>query len=164
MAIVQSVWTEATVNGHLVLTCTVLADATLKDAYTLKTPANTIDGSRPFTVFQYADGTPDATVLPVQIWVGYASDFALTGDDATLAATSGSMYKQINNDCVLAVTTTVYSYLIHPNLGVADVVTVAAIATGYKVNVPPSPYYALCLNGGSTLAAQTTTWKIVQKQ
>ena len=49
-----------------------------------------------------------------------------------------------------------------PELAVADVVTVSAIGTGLKVKIPNAPYYAFNLNGASTLAAVTGTWKIIQ--
>jgi len=81
---------------------------------------------------------------------------------ASVVATRGAKFKQLFDDCVLAVTPLIYTFLIDPTLIVADVVTVAAIATGPKIKVPPAPYFAFNLNGGSTLAAATATWYIVQ--
>ncbi len=164
MALTQSTWASATVNGFVVLTCTVLADSSLRDAYTLKMPAGKIDGTKPFSVYQSAASDPDASSLPVEIWIGYADAFILSDDHTSLAVTYGAMSKQLNDNCRGAVTTNEYVYLIHPDLGVADVVAVTNIATGFKANVPPAPYYVLCLNGGSSLAAVVTTWRVVQKQ
>lgn len=163
MALTKSAWTEKTVNGYLVLTCTVIATTAENDAYTLKTPANSVDGRRPFVVLLQCSVTPDAVALPVEIAIGHGDNFAVTGDGATLGATNGAIFKQLLDDCVLAVPNLEYAFLIHPDLGVADVVAIASIASGFKVNVPPSPYYAFNLNGGSTLAAHTATWRVVQK-
>jgi hypothetical protein len=164
MSLTQGAWSNKTVNGFMVGTCTVVQTASETDAYTLKVPAGYIDGTKPWTLIHSAAATPDGQALPVDIWIGYDDDFALSGQGASVVATNGAMYKQINDDCVLAVTTVEYAYHIHPNLGVADVVTVAAIATGYKVNIPAAPYYAFNLDGGSALAATTTTWVVVQKK
>jgi len=161
MALTKSAWVDTTVNGKLVSTCTVIATTAENDAYTLKTSTR-LDGSKPFVLYYKAAATPDAQALPLDIWIGYADTFALSGDSTTVAATSGAKFKQIFDDVVLAVNTLIYSFLIDPDLPVADVVTVAAIATGPKVRVPPSPYYAFNCNGGSTLAATTHTFVIVQ--
>ena len=163
MSITQSVWSSTTVNGFTVQKCTVLADSALKDAYTLKIPAGKIDGTRPFSIYQSISADPDGSSLPAQLWYGYSDAFVLSGDDSALDATDGEMYKQLVENCRGAVTTNEYVYYIHPDLGVADVVAATNIATGFKVNVPPAPYYALCLNGASTLNAVTTTWRVVQK-
>lgn len=164
MAIGQTVWTTKTVNGFLVLTATITGDTGLKDAYTFKTPANTVDGTKPFTVFMSAAITPDAQALPLHLWIGYDDDFALSGDDGSLVAASGAFYVQLTEDCRTAVATLDHAFHVHPNLRVADVVAIGNILTGYKANVPPAPYYALCLNGGSVLVATVTTFRIVQKQ
>ena len=164
MSIGQTAWVPKTVNGFLVLTCTITGDASLYDAYTLKTPANTVDGTKPFTIFQSAASTPDGSALPFHVWIGYDDDFALSGDAGSLVAASGSFYVELTEDCRLAVTTVQHAYHIHPNLRVADVVVIGSITAGYKANVPPAPYYALCLNGASQLAAIVTTFRIVQKQ
>jgi hypothetical protein len=87
----------------------------------------------------------------------------LSGDAGTVAAADGSNYKVIYDDVVLAVSPLEYSFAFDPLQQVADVVTVAAIATGNKVKIPVAPYYAFNLDGGSTLAAVTHTFRIVQK-
>ncbi len=161
MTITRSAWADESVNGQLILKCTVVATTAEKDAWTLKTPKDTIDGTRPWTLFLEFSATPDGEALPVDLWLGYADNFIVSGDNPAVA-NFGALYKQILDDCVLAVTPLAYSWLIDPNLADADVITVGAIASGLKVQVPPAPYYAFALNGGSTLAAVTATWRIVQ--
>lgn len=167
MALTQSAWStpksvpDISTKQQFVSTCTVLATAAENDAYTLKTPKE-LDTSKPFTVALVFDGTPDGQALPIDIWIGWGDDFVLSGDGANVVATNGAKFKQIFDDCVLAVSPLVYTFLIDPTLIVADIVTVGAIATGLKVKVPPVPYFAFNLNAGSTLAAQTATWTIIQ--
>jgi len=164
MALTQGAWSNKTVNGFMVGTCTVL-HTTDTDAYTLKIPANYIDGTKPWVVFQSASATEDGQAMPVDLWIGYDDDFALSGQGANVVAVNGAMYKQITDDARLAVTTVEHAYHMHPDLGVADVVTIAAIATGYKINCPPAPYYAFNIDGGSALnTGVTATWVVVQKQ
>ncbi|GJQ44065.1 MAG: hypothetical protein JETCAE03_35630 [Ignavibacteriaceae bacterium] len=163
MALTQSNWTERFVNGVYRATCTVISTTAENDAYTKKTPAN-LDPTKPWTLFYSAAATPDGQALPLDLWVGYSDSFALSGDGASVVATgTGSNYKQIMDDVVLAVNTISYSWQMDPDLAVADVVTVGAIATGLKIKVPVAPYYAFNLDGGSTLAATTHTFTIVQK-
>ncbi len=165
MALTQSAWADESVNGLLVLTCTVLQTSTETDAYTLKTPARTIDGTKPWSLYYWASATADGEALPVDIWLGYEDDFVLSGQGASVVARHGGMYKQIMDDGVLAIVNFEYGHLFDPNLRKADVVTVGAIASGLKANIPASPYYAFNLDGGSTLNnAITVNWRIVQQQ
>lgn len=161
MALTQSQWTEKTVNNRNVISCTVVATASENDAYTLKTPKS-LDPTKPWTLFYKAAATPDGQALPLDIWIGYDKDFVLSGDGSSVVATSGAKFKQVFDDVVLAVDTLIYAITFDPNLPVADVVTAVAIATGPKVKIPVAPYYAFNLNGGSTLAATTHYFKIVQ--
>ena len=164
MALTQSAWTRASAGNQTVVSCSVAATTAENDAYTLALDTKKwgIDPHKPFTLFYYTSATPDGVALPLDVWIGYASDFALTGDSTTVAATSGAKFKQLFDDVVLAVTPTIYSFEINPSLPVADVVTVAAIGSGAKATVPPSPYYAFNANGGSTLNAATHYFKVVQ--
>lgn len=163
MALTQSVWTERFVNGVWKASCTVVSTTAENDAYTLKTPTN-LDPTKPWTLFYSAADTPDGAALPLDLWIGYSDSFALSGDGANVVATgTGSNYKSVMDDVVLAVSPIAYSFQFDPDLAVADVVTVAAIATGLKAKVPVAPYYAFNLDGGSTLAATTHTFTIVQK-
>ena len=164
MALTQSAWDDNSVNGLLVLTCTVVHTTAETDAYTLKTPKNTIDGTRPWDLFYFADITADGGALPLDIWLGYEDDFALSGQGGSVVAASGAMYKQFMDDGRLAVVNAEHGFLIDPNLRDADVVTIGAIASGLKVNIPAAPYYAFNIDGGSALIATTMNWRIVQKQ
>lgn len=163
MALTQSSWTDSKVGTLYISTCTVVSTTAENDAYTLKTSTD-LDPTKPWLLFYYASATPDAQALPLDFYVGYASTFAITGDSTTVAATDGAQYMSIYDDVVLAVSPLYYVWNMVPDLGVADVVTVGAIATGNKINVPVAPYYAFNLDGGSTLAAATHTFKIVQVQ
>jgi len=164
MALTKSAWTRASVGNQTVVSCNVIATTAENDAYTLALDMKKwgLDPQKPFTLFYYTSATPDAQALPLDVFIGYADDFAVTGDSTTIGATSGSKFKQIFDDVVLAVTPLIYSFAINPSLPVADVVTVAAIGSGAKVTVPPAPYYAFNANGGSTLAAATHYFKVVQ--
>ena len=163
MALTQSEWTEKFVNGVYTATCTVASTTAENDAYTKRTPSG-LDPSLPWTLFYSAAATPDGAALPFDLWIGYGSTFNLSGDGANVVATgTGSNYKSIYDDVVLAVTPISYSFAFDPLQQAADVVTVAAIATGNKVKIPVAPYYAFNLDGGSTLAATTHTFVITQK-
>jgi len=163
MALTQSAWTEKFVNGVYTAKCTVVSTTAENDAYTKKTPSN-LDPSKPWTLFYSAAATPDGQALPLDLWVGYDPAFDLSGDGANVVATgTGSNYKSLYDDVVLAVSPIAYSFAFDPLQQVADVVTVAAIATGNKVKIPVAPYYAFNLDGGSTLAATTHTFVITQK-
>ncbi len=165
MALTQSAWTIAGSGGTkqvLVASCTVVSTTAENDAYTLKTPKE-LDTTRPFTMLYKASATPDGQALPMDVWVGYNDDFVLSGDGANVVAASGAKLKQIFDDVVLAVTPLIYTFVFDPDLKVADVVTVAAIASGPVVKFPKGiPYLAFNCNGGSTLAAATHTFVIVQ--
>ena len=163
MAIDQNAWTDKTVNGFMVAKCTFASDATIKDTYTFKIPAGLIDGTKPWVMFLSAAGTLDAQAVPLDIWVGYDDNFALASAEP-ITATSGGFYKRLVDDCVLAVTTNEHVYYMHPDLGVADVVTVAAIAAGYKINCPAAPYYAFAIDGGTSISADAISVRVVQKR
>ena len=161
MALTKSAWTGKRVNGKLVASCTVAVGATETDAYTLKTPDD-LDTKKPFTVLVSYLATPDGQATPLDIWLGYDTDFILSGQGANVVATHGAFYKQIFDDTVLAVSPVVYAFVIDPTLPVADVVAVSAIATGPKVRVPSVPYYAFNVNGGSAMVNTTHYYTIIQ--
>lgn len=163
MALTQGAWTKTASEGYNKWECTVLQTSSENDAYTVKTPAE-LDGTRPWHMAMSASATADGAALPLDIWLGFNDTFALSGNNAAVTAGSnGYKFKQLCDDCVLAVTTLKYSFMFDPNLPVADVVTVAAIAAGYKARIPAAPYYAFNLNGAGTLNdAITVTWTIYQ--
>ena len=163
MALTQNTWVKSTSNGYHKWECTVVQTTAENDAYTLKTPKE-LDGSKQWAMSMSAAATADGAALPLDLWVGYNDDFALSGNNtAVTAGTNGAEYKQICDDCVLAVSTLKYTFIMDPNLPVADVTTVAAIANGFKVRTPIAPYYAFNLDGGGTLNATTVTWTIFQE-
>ena len=165
-----SAWTESRVGytgGSLYkATCTVQADTANTDAGTLKTPRG-LDVRRPWTLIFSAATTPDGQTLPLDLWYGYADDFVLTNGASACTATRGADFLQLCDDVVLAVAARPFAFSMVPSNyndggAVADVVAVAAIATGFKARIPAAPYYAFNLNGGSALAAVVSTYIIIQ--
>jgi hypothetical protein len=163
MALTQSAWIHSSSRGVNKWECTVLQTSSESDAYTLKTPKE-LDGSKQWSMAMSASATADGQALPLDLWAGYNDDFALSGNTtAVTAGTDGFNVQQILDDCVLAVTTLKYSFIFDPELPVANVVTVAAIANGFKVRTPIAPYYAFNLDGGSALNnAITVTYTVFQ--
>ena len=162
MALTQSAWTSKTANGFIVYTCTVAQHASETDAYTLKTPAK-FNPEKQWELYLTFSGEPDGAALPVDLWMGFSDDFALSGQGVSVVATDGAQVKQILNDCRSADDGITYLvWTMDPNSTVADDVTYTAGAMA-NIKVPIAPYYAFAVNGGSTLAAVTATWKIVQK-
>ena len=161
MALTQTAWITQTQDGHSVATCNVTATTAEHDAYTLPLPKS-IDCTKQFTLLYTTSATPDGQALPFDVWVGFGDSFVLSGDDSTVAATNGAKFKQIFDDVVLAVTPLVYTFVIDPLQVVADVVTVAAIASGPKVRSPKVPRMAFNANGGSTLAAVIHYFTVIQ--
>ena len=164
MALTQSAWTEKTsTSGIYSAVCTVIANSANNDAYTLKTSTD-LDPTKPWTLFYTSSATGDSEAVPLEVWAGYSSSFAITGNNTTIGATDGCRIQQVLDDVVLAVAPISYVFDIDPDLAIAPVITVAAIATGFKIKVPVAEYYAFNINGGSTLAAATHTFRIIQDQ
>ncbi len=163
MSLTQNPWvvTTSTSGKFMVAKCTTACDATLLDEYTLKTPA-ALDTSRPYTLFVSAAATKDGQAVPLDLWLGFSDNFVISGNNTSVVAVDGAKFKRLTDDVVLAVGNVQHAFLIDPNLPVADVVTVAAIATGYKVRCAPAPYHAFHLDGGTALSADLVTWTIVQ--
>jgi hypothetical protein len=160
MALTQGTWSETSLNGSLILECDVTATVAENDGYTLKTP-DSLDTSRPWTlVVNATDQALDAagTACPVHIWGGYANDFALTGDGASVAATSGFKVGSSVMDKVQAVQCSV---IVDPNYTGAKVQSTDAGVVGI-VNCGTHPNYVIHYDGGSTLAAKTCKIIIVQ--
>lgn len=156
MALTQGAWTTKSVAGRLVATCNVAFTTAENDAYTLKTPS-ALDTSKPWTLIVKPAATADGVALPVDLWIGYGDDFALSGDSTTVAATSGAEFKNIIDDASAATARAVF---IDPTLAQTEVV---AIATGgLKSRVPVAPYYAINLDGASTLNATNCDFYIIQ--
>ena len=172
MALTQTSWTKNVSGKQTIISCSVTATTAENDAYTkwLDAKLMGLDTTRQFSLIYYASATPDGQALPLDIWVGWTrpanGGAEISGDGANVVCANGAKFKQIFDDVVLAVDDTPLAYVfnIDPDLAVADVVTVGAIATGPKVKVPPMPCIAFNANGGSTLAAVTHYFKILQHQ
>lgn len=138
-------WTYGTVNGQLVMECDLDVDTTISDGYTLKTPARTLDPTKPWLLMVNTEAADmdDSTVL-VDIWAGFADDFALTGDTTTVAAASGGEIASAVMDDVKATSLTV---VVDPNYH-GTAVQSSANVIGI-VNAGTAPYYIINLDGAT---------------
>lgn len=158
MALTQGAWSSKSVNGKAVFECDVVQTTAENDAYTLKTPKE-LDTSRAFILMVNTKGaTLDGSALPVDIYAGYADNFAITGDGATVKATSGGL---VAADVIDDVKSAANSIIIDPNYNAATVVSTLAGVRGI-VNAGTPPYFAFNLDGGTTLTAGTCHWVIIQ--
>lgn len=152
MALTQGTWKESTVNGHYVAYCDVVQTTAESKSATLKTPDG-LDTSKPFLlVVNSAGKTLDDEALPVDIYAGYSTNFALEVDGATLAVTDGIL---LNADVIADVKGAVGSCIVDPNLQIAD--SAGVIVRGGNV-----PYYGFVLDGAGALAAETCRFVIFQ--
>ena len=160
MGLTQSAWTEDSVNGKLVLECTVTVASAVADSYTLKTPARTIDPALPWILMVNTETeTVDNATLPVDIWAGYDDDFALSGFGGSLVATSGG---EVASDVMDDVQAEMLTTIVDPNYtGIA--VQAATNVVGI-VNAGTAPYYAINLDSDGALLNVTCAFKIVQQQ
>jgi hypothetical protein len=80
MALTQSVWTDATVNGKLVSTCNV-AGTDDTDIMTIRT-SKALDTSRPWSLIVYVnEDLTAAGASAVDIWGGYTETCSLAATD-----------------------------------------------------------------------------------
>lgn len=157
-------WTEKTVGDFTIFTCTVTTDASNEILFTNKTPDN-LDTSRPWTLIIAASAAQDGAAAPVALHIGYDTDFALAGTTARATVTSGAMYGNITDDLGYAAAVPGMAFQMVPSSsGLANIVTIAAVATGMRFNVPVAPYYAFELYAadGATLLAHSLTYTIIQ--
>ena len=170
----RSAWVEKRVgysgNSLYVASCTVLAAVANWNAYTYKLPRG-LNPKLPWTLQVYYSGDISGSGTPkLWLWYGYADDFEVANTDgmtAVSSATSGAGKIALLDNVATILVGLPLSVQITPssyNTGgaVADVVTVAALATGPKVRVPIMPYYSVGLDGGAVLAAVTGYYKIIQ--
>lgn len=143
-------------NGVSTWTCKVTATTADLDIYTKKTPKG-LDPHRPWTLFvNTAGATLDDTsaAIPVDLYIGWDDQFALTENNAPVVA-HGVLYKvDIFDDARTACA----AILMHPNLTVAEDVAGGAA----KCYVPVAPYYIFNLDCASALSAGDCSFKIVQ--
>ena len=161
----QTAWVETSINGFTVLSSTALTDAANEVNWSLKTP-KALDTSKPWSLIVSASAAQDGAAAPLMLWGGYSDDFALAGTTARATATDGVQIGELTDDLGYAGAVLGMNFAMTPgSSGLANVVTVAAVATGMRHNVPVFPYYAfeLMADDAATLLAHTLTFKIVQK-
>ena len=162
----QTAWTETSINGYMVLSSTATTDANNEVNWSLKTPVE-LDTSEPWSLIVSASAAQDGAAAPLMIWGGYSDDFALAGTAGRATATDGVQIGELTDDLGYGAAVAGMNFAMTPgSSGLANVVTIAAVATGMRHNVPIFPYYAFELHSddGGVLAAHTLTWKIIQKQ
>lgn len=156
-------WTTESIGDTIIARCTAYTDATNLCNFTKKVPKD-IDCTKKYTLIIEASAAQDGAAAPVAIYVGYRDNFALAGTTGAPTVTSGAKYANITDDLGYAAAA-IMSFIIDPELAVANVVTVAAVATGMKSRVPPAPYHAFSMNAASgTLLEHTLTFTIFQKR
>jgi hypothetical protein len=161
--VVPSAWAVVSAKEYLVAQCTVTTDASQEVLFTLKTPKE-LDTSKPYTLIVDADADQDGAAAPIAIYVGYDDTFALAGTTARCTVTKGCIYGEITDDLGYAAAASV-AFWMNPGLSVANVVTIAAVATGMKFLSPTAPYHAFEMYAadGATLEVFTATFTIIQK-
>jgi len=158
-------WTTISLNGFTIHTCTATTDATNEVNWTKKTP-DSLDTSKPWSMVVSASAAQDGAAAPLMIWGGYASDFALAGTTTRATATNGVQIGELTDDLGYGAAVAGMEFNMTPgSSGLANIVTIAAVATGMRFNVPIFPYYAfeLMADDAATLLAHTLTFRIIQK-
>ena len=163
MSLTQGAWIASTVNGRVVLKCTVTSTTGETDTYTLKTPKEGTTGggfkpTKPWLLVVNAAGTDisDATDI-VDIWAGYSDGFVMSGQGASVTATDGG---EIGSAVISGVSDAALLTTVDPNYTYAVVQGVAG--TGGHVNVGTAPYYAINVDGGGARKAADTIFYIIQ--
>ena len=161
----QTAWTTTHLRGFKVYSSTATTDANNEVNWSLKTP-NSLDTSKPWSLIVSADAAQDGAAAPLMIWGGYSDDFALAGTTARATATDGVQLGELTDDLGYGAAVLGLNFAMNPgSTGLANVVTIAAVATGLRHNVPIFPYYAfeLMADDAATLLAHTLTFKIIQE-
>jgi len=158
MALTQGAWLTAFVNKRFVASCTVSGTTAENDLYTLKTPEG-YNPTKPCTlIVNVTEDLTAAGTSVVNIWGGYADDFAITGNDSTVAATSGAQLVAGTTDVDAG---GIFAFRIIPgtNPGTANVTT----NPGAIFTIPPMPYLAFNVNMSAVLQdVADVTFIIVQ--
>lgn len=156
-------WVETSLEAggkrYAVHTCTVTSALNDDVAYTNKT-LDTLDLSRPFTLFMESTVDPGVTSL-VGMYAGYSEDFALGGAAATITVTDGTRVKDILDDATGVATTPVAIHLT-PDVSITPENDIADVGAGLQNIVPPVPYVAFGMTG-TNFAAHVMTYRIVQE-
>jgi len=152
------------IRGKSVWQCTVSTDNANEIVFTNKTPVE-LDSNKPWTLIISASAAQDGAAAPVTLYVGYADDFALAGTTDRATVTSGAKFGNITDDLGYAAAVPGMAFQMTPaSSGLANIVTIAAVATGMRFNVPVAPYYAFELYAAdnATLLAHALTYTIIQ--
>jgi len=155
----QTAWVSTTVNGHLVLKCTLTQVATaLYDSFTLKTPKE-LDPNKPWILIVNTAGTTlDGSTLPVDMWSGYDDNAALADSSGTdVTATNASEIASSIMDDVKAVK---LASVIDPHYIGTRIQ--AASDVGGHINLSKAPYYIVNLDGTTELTAAACLIVITQ--
>ena len=161
----QTAWTTTHLRGFKVYSSTSTTDTANDSNWSLKTPGS-LDTSRPWSLLISASAAQDGAAAPIMIWGGYSDDFALAGTAGRATATDGVQIGQLADDIGYGGAVAGVNFNMTPgSSGLANIVTISAIATGMRFNVPVFPYYGFELHSadGGVLAAHTLTWRIVQE-
>lgn len=158
MALTQGSWSEKTVAGHAVFTCSVAGTTAENDIYTLKTPTS-LNTAEPWTLFVYVnEDLTAAGASALDVWGGYSDSFAITGNDTTVDATDGALVYAVTTDIDAGGTLVLRVVPATKFGGVAQVATTPALAV-----LPPLPYFAFNIDMTAALQdAATITFVIVQ--
>ena len=161
----QTAWTTTHLRGFNVYSSTATTDANNEVNWSLKTPTS-LDTSKPWSLVVSASAAQDGAAAPLMLWGGYSDDFALAGTTARATATDGVQIGELTDDLGYGAAVAGMNFAMTPgSSGLANVVTIAALATGLRHNVPIFPYYAfeLMADDAATLLAHTLTFKIIQE-
>lgn len=136
MALTSGAWTEKTVNKRYVASCTVSGSTSENDLYTLKTPSG-LNPTKPWTlIMNVTEDLTAAGTSALDIYGGHSDNFAISGNDTTVAATDGALAVAISTD-VDAGGLFMVKVVPGDNGGLTQVTTLPA-----TVILPPLPYYA----------------------
>jgi hypothetical protein len=158
-----SAWTQKKTGDDKLkmFQCTCLIDTANVVAWTYRTPS-LLDTSKPWTLIFSADTATDTQATPLTIYGGYTTSSAITGT-AAVTASNCVLIGTVIDDCCYTTPTVAKAVAFDPNSAVADVVTVAAVATGLKMKIPAMANYLFVITAGSgTLLGATVTFTIVQ--
>ena len=161
----QTAWTTTHLRGFNIYSSTATTDANNEVNWSLKTPTS-LDTSKPWSLVVSASAAQDGAAAPLMIWGGYSDDFALAGTTARATATDGTQIGELTDDLGYGAAVAGMNFAMTPgSSGLANVVTIAAVASGMRHNLPVYPYYAfeLMADDAATLLAHTLTFKIIQE-
>lgn len=155
MALTQGAWSKTTVNGMLVLQCTVAGETSDADIITLITPKE-LDGNKPFSLSVYADEDLSAAgSAAVDIWGCYSDSASLATADA---GTNCVLVAANSNDIDAGGT-----QVIHVLPGVnGNVTQVTNASPGWSV-IPPYPRYIFNVDLSTSLQdAASIVFRVIQ--